>query len=249
VTALAADKIPEPVFWDTHDFTLASGNKAYRGSELVYNPATNKVALATSTSGPGVFAIGSSVDAVDATSADKVCSVKLPRGLWLEWMVNATAGDAVAATDVGKTVFLADDQTVTITALAHTPLGVALAVDSTRGVLVLRFAPGEGRLPLATSPAVGSYTSNDFAPTSIVNGSVNDVPTTGAASTITLPAAAPDGTEATFVADGTKNGHTVTYRDATGPTALTTALTASKRHLCRVCKREGKWFANAYVSP
>ncbi len=52
-----------------------------------------------------------------------------------------------------------------------------------------------------------------------------------------------------FVADGTKNGHTVTYRDATGTVALTTALTASKRHLVVATFLNGLWNANAYVGP
>jgi hypothetical protein len=75
------------------------------------------------------------------------------------------------------------------------------------------------------------------------------VPATGAASTVTLPAAALDGTSASFVADGTANAHTVQYRDATGVVNLTAALTAAKRHLVIVEKVGGKWFANAYVSP
>jgi hypothetical protein len=80
-------------------------------------------------------------------------------------------------------------------------------------------------------------------------GAIYDIPTTAGASTVTLPANALEGTEVTFVADGTKNGHTVQYRDATGPTNLTTALTLSKRHLVRCAFLNGKWVANAYVAP
>ena len=83
----------------------------------------------------------------------------------------------------------------------------------------------------------------------VIPHAVYDVPTTGAASTITLPASSIEGATIQFVADGTKNAHTVTYRDATGPTALTTALLASKRHLVVATYLGGKWFANAYVSP
>jgi len=66
---------------------------------------------------------------------------------------------------------------------------------------------------------------------------------------VTLPASAPDGTFAYFTANGVLNANTVQYVDATGPTNITTALTASKRHLVVVVKRGGSWFANAYVSP
>ena len=73
-------------------------------------------------------------------------------------------------------------------------------------------------------------------------------PPTGAASTISLPAAAPDGTRLHFVADGTKNGHAITYRDVT--TALTTALTASKVHGVTVVCRNNAWAVTGlYVSP
>ena len=96
--------------------------------------------------------------------------------------------------------------------------------------------------------AVFTYTSNDFAVTNPVHDSVYDVATTGAASTISLPATAPDGTRLHFVADGTKNGHTVTYRDVT--TALTTALTASKVHGVTVVCRNNAWAVTGlYVSP
>jgi len=81
------------------------------------------------------------------------------------------------------------------------------------------------------------------------SGLIYDIPTTAAASTVTLPAAAAEGTILYFVADGTKNGHTVQYRDATGPVNLTTALTASKRHQVTAIYLNAKWTANAYVSP
>ena len=50
-----------------------------------------------------------------------------------------------------------------------------------------------------------------------------------------------------FSADGVKNAHTVQYRQ--GATPLTTALTASKRHLVVALFLDGTWRANAYVSP
>lgn len=109
--------------------------------------------------------------------------------------------------------------------------------------------PGDAATPLAGVATLPAYVGNDSAPTVIVPAAVYDVPATGAASTITLPAAPPDGSRAVFLADGTKNAHTVQYRDATGPTNLTTALTASKRHEVLVYALGGKWFANAYVSP
>lgn len=248
MTALTQERARSQNPRSFHDYTLASGFKAYRGAQLVYNTSTNKVEVATGTGGPNLVAIGTAVRTVDATLADKTISVEFPREVALEWYVNDTAGTPIAATDVFKTCFLLDDQTVTAVEEGHTPFGVVWGVDSAKGVLVARRIPGTTN-NVAPSPAVGSYTANDYAPAALANGAVLDVPTTAAASTITLPAAAPDGTIVQFAADGTKNGHTVQYRDATGPTNLTTALTASKRHLVVCAKREGKWFANAYVSP
>lgn len=202
--------------------------------------------MVVATSTTGLQVIGVAAETVDATSADALLNVDLEVEITVEWFANATSTDAVAATDLGSRGYMMDDQTVTITAAGRSVAGRIWAVDSTYGVAVQKTDTAGTAL---SQPAVGSYTSNDYAPASIIQDAVYDVPTTGAASTITLPAAAADGTRASFCADGTKNAHTVQYRDATGPTNLTTALTASKRHLVIVEKLGGKWFANAYVSP
>lgn len=244
MTALAMDRSIDLPKWDVKEFTLASGNKAFKNARLGFNKSTGKVQLMSST--PGLLPIGRAFRAVDATSADKVCAVKIDRTLNLEWLANATAGNAVVSGDIGSLCFYLDDNTVTRTATGRSIAGRVWAVDATNGVLVehLSLEPTN-----QLQPATGSYTANDYAPASIENGAIYDVPTTAAASTITLPAAAPDGTVAYFSADGTKNGHTVQYRDATGTVNLTTALTLSKRHLVTVAKRDGKWTANAYVAP
>ena len=101
-----------------------------------------------------------------------------------------------------------------------------------------------------STPTALTFAMNDAAPATLVHEATYKVPTTGAASTVTLPAAATVGTRCHFIADGALNGHTVTYRDATGPTSLTTALTASKRHMVTAIKLDAThWVCNAYVSP
>lgn len=168
---------------------------------------------------------------------------------WARYFVNATAPDALAAADIGSDAYFLDDQTVGIAAAGRVKAGMVVGVDATYGVLVAEFQPPADGGDLAPAGPALSYTANNAAPAALVHGAVYDVPTTGAVSTITLPAAAPSGTEVWFAADGTKNAHTVQYRDATGPANLTTALTASVRHLV-CCKKLGtRWFANAYVSP
>ncbi len=70
--------------------------------------------------------------------------------------------------------------------------------------------------------------AGDFAiPTSTKNGAVIELDTTAANSTVSLPAALPDGTVLYIMANGTKNGHTLTFRDVA--TAISAATTASKR--------------------
>ncbi len=238
-------RTPKTSKW--HDHTLASGNIAYKGSALVYNTTTNKVQVATGTHAPNLVFIGHAARKINASSADKTVPVEYPSTLDFEFFENATAGDAVAATDMFRSAYLTDDQTVSTVPTGRTRVGRVWGLDSRLGVLVEKqvTAPSSG----ATLPAVAAFTAADYAPAALQNGAIYDVPTTAANSTITLPAAAPDGTIVYFLADGTKNGHTVTYRDATGPVTLSAAATASKRHLCIAVKREAKWSTNLSVAP
>jgi hypothetical protein len=126
------------------------------------------------------------------------------------------------------------------------------AFDSVKGAAIQKLQhvlAGGGGAPLP-NVAPGSFVSNDLViAASPASGSLYEIPATGAASTVTLPATATEGTIIRFVADGTNNAHTVQYRDATGPTNLTTALTAAKRHQVSAIFLNSKWRANAYVSP
>ncbi len=250
MTALAKDRTPTEVNWKRKIFTLTSGDLAYEGSAICLKPSTGKVVVAPDDgTGEDLIFLGFAVRKVDASSADKDCEVDLIDELHLHWFANAGGGDAVASTDLGEDCFLHDDQTVSITSTGKPRAGRVWAVDSTKGVLVEKITIPATAPGLQTEIDAPAFVSNDCVPTDIVSGAIYEVPETAAASTVTLPAAADDGTVATFVADGTNNGHTVQYRDATGPTNLTTALTASKRHHVVVTKSGGKWFANAYVSP
>lgn len=244
MTALANKRQPLLDTWSTKEFTLAIGTRAYANGRAGFNKATGKVQPMTSA--PGIRSIGRFTSTVDATSGDKIVGVRLDKELAMEWLENATAGDAVVAGDIDGPCFYLDDQTVTRTATGRSLAGRVMAVDARRGVLV-EYIDQEPRW--LSQPVTGAFVANDYAPTVVENGAVYDIPTTAGVSTVTLPAAALDGTLAYFAADGTKNGHTVQYRDATGPVSLTTALVASKRHLVQVVKVAGRWIANAYVAP
>lgn len=244
MTAQASNRTPEEVRWKYKQFTLKSGQHAYQGSSLCLELATAKLVVAAT--GDGLVFMGFAVDEVDASLADKTINVDLIEEIVGYWYANGTSSDAVAATDVMKDCYFIDDQTVSIRAAGNPLAGRILAFDTTKGVLVQKRSKS---VDLAPMPSLPAFAAADCAPTTIVNGATYDVPTTAANSTLTLPAATPDGTIAYFTADGSKNGHTVQYRDETGTTVVTTALTASKRHLVIATKRGGKWFANAYVSP
>jgi len=246
----AARQEPREITWTERKFPLNGGSKAFAGgiacidlTDGVVRPAAN----ATTQVPIGIFQ--EDVDNSAGADGDLSVNVSLSRTVNGRWFLNDPGAGAATSAHVGQDCFLLDDQTVTMTPTGASKAGRVWAVATKDGSSCVAVEGMPFESVLAPVPVAPAYAANDSAPASIVAGGFYDVPTTGAASTITLPAAAPDGTIAYFMADGTKNGHTVTYRDATGPTALTAALTASKRHLCVVSKLGGKWFANAMVSP
>lgn len=247
MTALADNRMGSEFRIRYRQMTLASGKVAYQNAAAFLDPTSNTVQPASSKT--GLIYLGLFTEKVDATSAALPVNVDFIEEIVCKRFVNDT-GSPIASTDVGQIAYFVDDQTVSISGAGRTVAGRIWDVDATKGVAVQKLhAQASATLsqPAATTPA--AYVSNDLVITSVSEDAVYDVPTTAAASTITLPAASPDGTRVSFAADGTKNGNTVQYRDATGPTNLTTALTASKRHLVICQKLGGKWFANAYVSP
>lgn len=148
-------------------------------------------------------------------------------------------GDPLTADANGKAVKAGPGDRVAAFALENATAGVI-------GTCILALGAGYETAEVSALP---DFVANDSAPAAIEHDRIYTVPSTGAASTVTLPAAAPDGTRAFFVANGVLNGHTVQYRDATGPTVVTAALTASKRHLVTAIKIAGVWTACSGVSP
>lgn len=105
--------------------------------------------------------------------------------------------------------------------------------------------------PMALIPAADlpAHNANDIIPTDIVSGAIYDIPALDAGSTITLPAAAADGTYCWIRGDGAKNDQTIQIRDATGPVNLTAAVGANKRLLAFCVKVDGAWYASVHVAP
>lgn len=240
MTALSAKKSRRTTKASYMSLVLAAGTRSFQGSALMFNGA-GKVVPATAA--PGRVVVGIGTEYVDATLADKKVIVELPQEITYEFFANF--GD-ITSVDIGKRCFFVDDATVSLAGAGKSQAGRIWEINgSLVGVQLLPESDEENVDEAVTSLA---YVSNDAAVTP-QNGAVYDIPTTAAAVTVTLAAPTRDGVTATFVADGTKNGHTVTYRDATGPVALTAALTASKRHMVTVKSLGGKWFATSTVAP
>lgn len=226
-------------------FVVTNGVTVEKGNEVFYELSTDKL-VATPTA--NTIAVGIAFETVVGDGTKKA-SVILPAEWRAQWFTNDT-GTAVAAGNRMGPCYFKDGGTVSAATTNGYPYaGIVLDLSTADGVLV--GVPGEpgtlgGVSRTVTAPA---FAANDLVLATVQNGAIYDIPATGAASTVTLPAAAIEGTIIYFAADGTKNGHTVQYRDATGPANLTTALTASKRHLTACAFIGGKWFANAYVSP
>ncbi len=250
MSALATEKARRFETWKHHLFLLAAGSKAYKGGIACIDlSAVSTSKVVPGSSSPTLLKIGIFDETIDATAAAQYVNVDLEREITVEWYSNGAAGNAVAATDVGRDAYVIDDQTVGIAGAGRCLAGRIWAFDSVRNAVAVEKVHASASSLAGQPGSLIAYVANDSIPTSVASGAIYDVPTTAAPVTITLPAAAADGTIAYFVADGVKNGHTVQYRDATGAVNLTTALTASKRHEVIAVKYGGKWFANAYVSP
>ncbi len=250
MTALSASRMISQERWTRRRFTLSSGEVAYKGGIAAIDLSTGEVVVGFAD--PGLFVVGLFAEDKDASAAASTVDVDLGKEIVISWCVN---GSSITAADIGSLCYVDDDQTVHTTSTGRSVAGRIWAVETTRGVAVerLQAVPSAianlSGLPL-DELVPGAFAANDLVIASNpASGSVIDIPATGAASTVTLPATAEGGTMLVFRADGALNAHTVQYRDATGPVNLTTALTASKRHQVTAVHLGGKWTASAYVSP
>ena len=221
---------------------LTTSEVAEKGKRAFIDATTGKatVTMSSKTMDVGEFAETRTGDGTQTVM------IRLHNDIVTRRWANDT-GTAVAATDVGKVCFIKDSSTVSMASTGgRQRAGIVLSVGSL-GVNVMSLMDAPMPSPAG---ATLSFVANDAVVADYPRpGSVFDVPTTAGVSTVTLPANALEGTEITFVADGTKNGHTVQYRDATGPVNLTAALTASKRHQVRAVFLNGKWACLSTVAP
>lgn len=242
MTALAAERGPVTKAFYKVQLTLASGKKGWKGGAAGLNLSTGKVEPMSANS--NLDYIGLFEATYDATAGDTACVVNLQVERWCVAYVNDTT---VTSAMVGKIAYFADDQTVS--ASGSVPAGRIWAVSTTDGVFI-EIPPGKGHSVVRPAGKTLAFASNDIvlAGSDVINNATYVVPATAGNSTITLPTTGVlSGTTITFTADGTVNAHTVTYRE--GTTALTAALTASKRHQAILTYNGTTWTAIAGVSP
>ena len=254
MTALTTDRQTTLELITRLEFTLASGQKAYKGSIIGYTLGGTSCVVATATS--GLFILGTAAEAVDASSAAKTISVDLGKERGMKWFANHTVS-AVAATDVGALCYVQDDQTVTMLSTSRAVAGRVWQYSATKGILVEILDIGaEYGSAAATlvAPRTGTLSTpggtSDIAVSAgqVVNGAVYLLPSLATNTTVTLATGTiADGTQITIVADGTQGAFTTTYRY--GTTAVTAALTASKGHTAILTKYGNLWMAATTVAP
>jgi len=253
VTALVRERMSNFERWTYHLFNLAVGNKALKNGMACIDLSTGKCEPGHAES--DLVYIGKFAETVDASLAETPVNVNLGMEIEVEWWANDTISPVLAASLL-STAYILDDQTVSADGSGRSVAGRVWAVDTLKGDRHQKVAASGGGSAgsldsLEGVPtALSAFSSNNInLPDNPNSGAVYAVPATAAASTITLPATAVDGTILYFAADGALNAHTVQYRDATGPVLLTSALTASKRHSVIATRKGAIWVATYTVSP
>lgn len=127
MSALTASRMQREERWSLKKFTLASGQKAFKGGIACIDTSTGTVK-------PGIVSttlkrIGNFNEDVDATSGALPVNVRLDK----EWVVarfaNDVAGTPVVAANIGSTCFILDDHTLSGSSGTSTRSVAGLVVD------------------------------------------------------------------------------------------------------------------------
>lgn len=129
--------------WRDHNFTLASGQKVFRGSEVGLDLTTGKVQKMGSD--PALRYIGTAKEDVDATAGDRKLNVDLGCEIVVRWWMNDTTSPVRAPDEIGKLAYALDDQTATRDN-SYAPIGMVWAVSPVDGVLIQKLAPSISEL-------------------------------------------------------------------------------------------------------
>ncbi len=114
-------------------YTLATPKVAWKGAIAVIDQSVGKCI-------PGevqadLFMLGTFAEDKSAAAADVLVNVELKREVKGKWFAN-DGTNPVTATDIGKPVYIVDDQTVSILSTGRSIIGLAWAIDTVKGVFV-----------------------------------------------------------------------------------------------------------------
>lgn len=137
MSALGAERRLRVETWARKTFKLPTGKTAYKGGLAVYDQSAGKcIPSETGAGQTDLFCLGTFAETVaNASGADMDVVVSLKREVKVIWFAN-DGTNPVLATDLGKSVYGVDDQTVSILATNRSAVGIAWALDATLGVAV-----------------------------------------------------------------------------------------------------------------
>jgi hypothetical protein len=119
--------------WSYQTFTLGTNKTAYKGAIAVFDQSAGVVIPAEEQT--DLAPIGVFDETVTTTGSTKPVVVKLFREVVVRWFKN-DGTNPVTVNDLGKNVYMVDDQTVSILSTGRSVLGQAWAVSATLGVAV-----------------------------------------------------------------------------------------------------------------
>lgn len=116
---------------------LGSGLKAYAGARAYADTvaATVKPGVSGNANLQPIGIFDQTVDNTAGTGTQLV-QVTLDKEITVQWLDNATGGNAVAASNLFQDVYCLDDHTVTTSSSGNSKAGRVWALDNLRGVAV-----------------------------------------------------------------------------------------------------------------
>ncbi len=134
MTAQAAERGLRQETWAYKTFKMPTAKTAYKGAIAALDISVGKVIPAETQT--DLFIIGTFAENVaNASGADMDVGVKLKREIEVTWFKN-DGTNPVTATDLGKDVYVVDDQTVSVLSTGRSIIGKAWAIDTAMGVAV-----------------------------------------------------------------------------------------------------------------
>lgn len=137
MSALTSERRLRKETWKYRSYTL-TGAKGWKGGVACYDQSVGKVVPAATGAGDAdLVPLGFFAETVDATSADAAVVVEHFYEMTVYWFKN-DGTNPVTVNDLGKDIYMVDDQTVSISSATSTRsvLGKARAIDTTLGVAV-----------------------------------------------------------------------------------------------------------------